>query len=336
MLVPSNESLRAASIWFARLQSTDASKEDLALHQGWMSASPENNAAYDFVLQTASLAGDAMRAPVPTRRPIDLGQQSYVPHRNLLRGGLAIGSAIVVLLIVIAGWQSFGIIQRPTMYRTDVGKLRTIVLQDGTNVTLSGASTMAVNFDNKARAIRLETGEAFFSVAKNSSTPFVVMVGDRIIQDIGTVFDVYDQRDTIGIAVREGAVLVSRHNDTAQTQSSAMKPHALILSRGEAVDFIPAASSGIRRTVSPEQIGAWRDGVLVYETLPLSRIVADLNRQFRGSIVIEGERLQSMPVSLTLKLETRERTLQTLQQLLPIQVVQVANDTTVIRAAPSP
>uniref|UniRef100_UPI003F85AF41 FecR family protein n=1 Tax=Shinella sumterensis TaxID=1967501 RepID=UPI003F85AF41 len=59
-------------------------------------------------------------------------------------------------------------------YRTQTAESRTITLEDGSLVHLSGASAIATDFANGRRAVRLLAGEAFFEVTPDQNRPFTV------------------------------------------------------------------------------------------------------------------------------------------------------------------
>ena len=83
-----------------------------------------------------------------------------------------------------------------------------MTLTDGTQVQMNSGACISVNFTAKQRAVRLESGEAIFKVARDPHRPFVVETGPIAIEDVGTEFDVYRKELSTRVAVIEGAVQI--------------------------------------------------------------------------------------------------------------------------------
>ncbi len=116
--------------------------------------------------------------------------------------------AASVLLAVTAGvwflWRgSVG-----TEYIVGNGEQRSVVLADGSHMDVSGGSRIRVQYTEARRELRLEEGEAFFSVAHDVARPFVVDVGALHVIAIGTAFDVRHDADKTVITVSQGRVQV--------------------------------------------------------------------------------------------------------------------------------
>lgn len=315
--VPSDDLLRAASAWFARLHGGDATDEHRREHETWLAEHRAHQYAYDFVVQTAAIAahGAAGRrsrgARVAGARRFASGAGS---RRRTVGWALAAG---VVVAIVWAGilWNR----GHSQNFLTRMGQVRTVTLQDGSILTLGPATEISVAYHRAERDLDLQRGEALFLVAKNRNRPFIVRAGLRTVTAIGTEFEVDRYGASVSVAVAHGVVAISKPLPP-QYPSSKRAP-ALLLRKGEAVDYGAGEVIGSKHSVDPGQIGAWRTGLLAYVQAPLSRVVADLNRQFGGNITIADPKLASLTVTLTLRLRDRDKTLRTLQELLPVRAL---------------
>ncbi len=85
----------------------------------------------------------------------------------------------IVVITAVHHWRDNALI-------TTVGQQQVRVLRDGTRVVLNTDTRIEVNYDARARRVRLVRGEARFDVSKHPTWPFLVTVGDREIRALGT------------------------------------------------------------------------------------------------------------------------------------------------------
>ena len=94
-------------------------------------------------------------------------------------------------------------------YVVQKGKRQSIILSDGTKITLDAGSSLKypAEFKNDVREIFLE-GEAFFEVTSNPEKPFIVNAGKGEIKVLGTKFNVRNWKETgkVILTVSEGRV----------------------------------------------------------------------------------------------------------------------------------
>ena len=112
-----------------------------------------------------------------------------------------------------------GICSRRCITRPGIAEVREIHLSDGSEVTLGARSSLEVAFRLHERRVALTSGLAFFSVSKNPSRPFIVLVGDKEVRVVGTKFEV--RRDPAGmrVSVVEGTVEVMQVPERASETS---------------------------------------------------------------------------------------------------------------------
>lgn len=265
-----------AAAWVARLHGPNRTPEVEAGLRRWLADDPEHAAAFERLTDTwersAQLrrpAGDAARRQ---SRP------AFSPR--LVRTALA---AAAVACFAVVGALLF---LHNQVVTTGIAEFRTLTLDDGSRLYLNTNTRVRVHFDDEARRITLEQGEALFDVAKRPTWPFIVSVGGREIRALGTSFDVrHDQRDIV-VTLVEGKVAVG--------PKQAKEP--IVLSPGERLTLAQANAPQIDRPPI-NHVLAWRRGQVVFDDTPLVEAVAEMNRYSRRLIRIDDADAHRIRVS---------------------------------------
>ncbi len=271
-----------ALLWRLRLRYPDA--ESQRAFEAWLGEDARHAAAYD---------ASAAREPAVDLQSLATTEDAAWTAQNgrratvLWGGGIGL-AAIAALVLVFVMPQ---IRADPYEVATGPGGQRIVALDAGTRITLAGGTRM--RFDhNDARTATLLTGQALFQVRHDATHPFAVDVAGRIIEDVGTVFDVSSTDGDVRVAVSEGSVIYNPDRE------------AVTLHPGEGV--VDAASSTTLRLVSTPvaSVGGWRNGQFVYAGDPLGTVAADLARAlgvritvapaiaarpFSGAITLDGK-----------------------------------------------
>jgi transmembrane sensor len=248
------------------------------------------------MVESAAVNGEShsnvivLDAPKPDIRKI-----SQVRHetRGRLRRIASVAAAAAAVSIGI--WSFVAGPYSWERYATTVGEQRTVELADGSVVYVNTDTRMNVRYTDRAREIRLRSGEALFKVERDSQRPFRVHVGDTVVQAVGTQFNVYRRSGEIKVAVIEGVVQVSKEGNSLLP---AVTPHGDMesigtpkrLSAGQALKV--AANGKLARAVRVNvgQVTAWRQGRLVFEWETLGTIADEFNRYNRSpQLRVEGE-----------------------------------------------
>jgi transmembrane sensor len=167
-------------------------------------------------------------------------------------------------------------------YRTAPGERSRVTLDDGSLVQLGTDSALALAFDARQRRVVLLAGEAYFAVAPmtgSETRPFVVEAAGGTATALGTQFMVDRRGDGMTVTVAEHTVRVA----AAQAGNAT---RAVVLSPGETVRYDRVAGLGMVAKANIDRATAWRRGRLVFDEVPLSEVVAELNRYRRGPIVL--------------------------------------------------
>jgi transmembrane sensor len=149
-----------------------------------------------------------------------------------------------------------------------------------------------VTFSNQERLVVLERGEASFQVAHDASRPFRVRAGNRVVQAVGTVFNV--RRDDAGadvqVTVTEGVVKILDRNG-APTDGE------VFVRAGQLAD-IGEAKPRVQR-IEPARLDAtqaWQRGLLIYQGQTLEDVIADVSRYTPVHFRIEDDSIRQRRV----------------------------------------
>jgi transmembrane sensor len=195
-----------------------------------------------------------------------------------------LAASLVLALSALAWHQAFFDQSR---YSTPVGGIASLPMEDGSKITLSSNSQVRIAMTSEQRRVELQTGEAFFEVAKDRTRPFVVDAGDRRIVAVGTKFSVRKDRDDVRVIVTEGTVRIERE----ATRDILMAAGTVARARTEAIIVQKKPTHELEEALS------WRFGYVVFHETPLAEAVAEFNRYNSRRIVIDDPALASIPVS---------------------------------------
>jgi transmembrane sensor len=302
----SEEALDQAATWIARLRSDDTTAEDKRAFAIWFAAARENRQAYD---QTFSLWQDL---EVVRELPFDdvTSRTGLLTRLNPFQfNPLPLAAAAVLVVSVVA---SMLIYTTPT-YQTEVGEQSTFTLADGSTLNLNTDTAVNIDFSTDERAIDLISGEAFFEVKQDPSRPFVISACQSTIVAVGTAFNVLCADGNMTVTVSEGKVKVTGPGIDR------------ILYTAEQVIVDDAGGLPVRK-VNTDNVTAWRKQLHIYDGVPLSAVVADLNRYNRQKIRILDSDLGKIEVVARYRMTGRESTLSSLEKTFPLRVVTISDD----------
>lgn len=156
---------------------------------------------------------------------------------------------------------------------TAYGEDKHLVLPDASEVWLNSGTTIRYpkNADAGERLIYLE-GEAYFSVKKDPSRPFVVKTIDRVVvRVVGTEFNVkaYPGEVRFVTTLAKGKVEVYVDAD-----------EPVILDPNDRFIYNRSTSATSIEKISPEESNAWLTGGMVFVNASFKEILQTLERRF--------------------------------------------------------
>lgn len=309
LLVDQDAVAEQAMTWFVRLRAESVSPAERMQFQTWYQADPHHRQSYaetaafwddaDFIdaLDTATLSPQAQRLVSPAR------PRTFRFPAPLLALAASIALVAIIYRPALSCWQAD--------YCTGVGEIKTVQLADGSQVSLNSASAISVDFYNELRHVRLEHGEAFFDVQRDTRHPFLVDAHYSNTRVLGTRFVIREDNLSDSVTVVSGVVEVSRD-----------RQNPAILKANDSIT-VDAEHSGEIQQVAVMVAMAWLKGGVTFDNAPLSKAIAEISRYRRGSVLIKNAALKNLKVSGRFDITDTDKALNSLQQTLPIRVYRV-------------
>lgn len=184
-----------------------------------------------------------------------------------------------------------------------------IILPDKTHVWVNSGSelTYKVDFSNASiREVKL-VGEAYFKVAKDKKHPFIVKTDHMDVEAVGTAFNVvaYKGADYAEASLVEGIVNVSDRQGNKQRMLAGSK----IRIGNKKPNILPA----LQKTALVYGDYAWKDGVFVFDNMPLEQITERISRWYNIKIVFNNNAARQLRFTGSIE---RDNTLNTALKLI--------------------
>lgn len=164
-----------------------------------------------------------------------------------------------------------------------IGSRTVLQLSDGTEVHLNYGSKIEYprNFSGDTREITL-TGEGYFKVAHNQNKSFIVRTEQIDVKALGTEFNVcaYPNDDFVATTLVNGKVVI----DKILTENKTKK--MLVMVPEEHLAYNLKSGKVTRTKGGIDKYIAWKDGKLVFDNEPITRIAEKLSRMYNVDIEV--------------------------------------------------
>ena len=307
----SNDNLRSiddiALQWFVMLRDDDVSDAQRRAFSEWRAADPAHEKACAELEQIWGKLDVLAPQHIPTTLSANNSPDlvSARAARQSPHGWRRMAAAAVVALTLALGWQAIpeGLLAD---YRTSVGERRVIALDDGSQVELASASALDVEFDGAQRKVTLVTGEAFFTVAKDTKRPFVVEAQGGQITVLGTAFNVRIASD----------VSVSVTHNSVEVSAAHVSPVRVAQGQGVYYD-----SKGVSdaTSIDIDAVQAWRNDQLIFRDARLKDVLAVIQRYRRGYVQLIGQELGERRVTAVFDARDPDAALESLASSLDLR-----------------
>uniref|UniRef100_F4CBH0 Anti-FecI sigma factor, FecR n=1 Tax=Sphingobacterium sp. (strain 21) TaxID=743722 RepID=F4CBH0_SPHS2 len=166
---------------------------------------------------------------------------------------------------------------RNRILTTPKGGMYKVMLGDGSKVWLNALSTLEypANFSGKERWVRLK-GEAFFDISASADRPFKIVVDDRIVEVLGTSFNVKFYDDQLTTTLVKGKIKL-----VFGTKQVLLKP-------GQEA-YIDREKEMSLKQVALQDGVPWVRGDFYFESLPITEVMKDIERWYNIDVNYIGQ-----------------------------------------------
>ncbi|WP_095050568.1 FecR family protein [Pseudomonas sp. Irchel s3h9] len=302
-----------AARWFVRLQEPAVSADEQQRFDAWLNQHSQHRDEFQL-LQGLWSAADLL--PSPRLKTLAETPPNRRQRRPLLRYAVAAS-----VLAVALGLGLFSGLNHPGGYSaefaTALGERKHVALPDGSLIDLNSRSRLQVRYEKNRRVIELAEGEAMFSVAHDTSRPFVVEAGSGKVTVTGTRFDVRRDVTQTRVAVEQGTVKV-QGRDAPDNQFI-----SLTAGLGTHVDAQGQVAAAY--AVNPAELTAWRGGKLVFNNASLSEVAAEVSRYREKPLTVANPAVASLRLTSVFKSDNTDALLKALPSILPVAVRTLAD-----------
>jgi transmembrane sensor len=300
-----------AALWAARLDGSVLSAADRVALDAWLAANPTHRTLLSNYCQLSADLEQCLPALVESGLV-----QMPTPAKSASNRRSFVWASVLAAVVVVAF--TFWFVQPATQFEkvaTPAGHRHTVTLADGSRVEMNAHTTLQVELGRHERRIRLSSGEAFFSVTKDRSRPFIVETPSGTVRVTGTTFDVQsDATAKFVVTVVEGSVQV-RPGETAKPTDT-----PVMLGAG---DRLTLGAKGVTvQTLSATALSdalAWRNGQVVFIDVSLHDALAQFAR-YHGQPFIAAPEAAELKIGGRFSLDDADGFLKALPDILPVQV----------------
>lgn len=248
-------------------------------------------------------------------------QSQIQPKNKTLTWPTLLKYSAAAVIVFISAWlllkpsgPSFEQFSEGKVFRTQKNEIKTVVLSDGSRITLQQNSSIAIdqNYNLNERLISL-SGTAYFEVAKNGQKDFIVSSNHTLTQAIGTAF-VIDNRNINQMAI---ALLKGKVRFMSNGSSDELKP-------GDLLNYNLKNSTFSKSRSLSEKAFAWKNG-LDFKDAKLSYIADVLESIYPIHFVLDRTKANELYTTSFQGLDL-EGTLSLLEELTEAKISRNGSD----------
>jgi len=195
---------------------------------------------------------------------------------------------------------------------SSTGRIVADTLPDNSEFVLGANSSLHYkesDFENQ-RALILEEGKVYLHVRKANGAKFTVQTDNALVTVVGTRFTVQKEIDGTKVLVEEGKVKVKALNNANDSLFLTKGMCAIV--RKNTVELLAS---------NPNEM-AWATHKLVFENMPLTKVIDELSDTYGKAIVLQGNNLQNQLISARFTNQDLDEVLMVISNLYHIEVTQ--------------
>jgi len=326
--------------------------EETRLVEDWLKSAPKNAYYFEKIKQSLGSVKDYQAfsrldvnkdwASVEKRmKDISGKNRTRLVLRPYFKPLLRIASVLILAVAISSVYLFLKETSKPVAQKVEyneiivpVGQKSEISLADGTKIWINAGSKLKLptQFGVGSRDVWLE-GEAFFNVAKNAGKPFFVHTSNVNIKVLGTSFNVraYPDEKLIETTLIEGLVSLQKisKEGVPEDEIYTLEPnHKAVYFKCKDAYITETLLKEIKKPLTVRKIlisepvnaeiaSSWKEGKLIFENEKLVDILPRLERYYGVNIEVEGETLNEVRYTGTIKKISIEQTIKALQITTP-------------------
>lgn len=282
-------------ILIAKVAMGEAEPHEVQQLTDWENLSEANRL---YVVQSKKVLGaipfvavDTNAAWAKLKQRIEAGEEAPVVPMVAKPRRLAIAWAAAASLVLLIGLGIFfnyfagGDIPVNEFATATQNSTLTDTLPDGTTVFLNKNSNLNYAENSKGERVVKLKGEAFFEVKHNEEKPFIISVSDAYVRDIGTGFNVKEDKiaNTVTVTVETGEVDFYTKNQKGIT---------LTAGQTGVYNGTTKAFSKVENEANPNAL-SYKTKVFNFNRTTLATAVAQLNTVYGSNIVLENDNIKN-------------------------------------------
>ena len=297
-----------AAAWLEKRNFGPWSEEDAAALDAWLAQSVAHRVAF-VRLKTAWIRAERLTA-LGHAAP----EQGTAWATKFSPNVLKIAAALGVIAVIGAAAGNFLLHPRERTFSTTLGGHETVTFADGSRVELNTDTVLRARMTMDERVVWLDRGEAYFEIHHDAAHPFVVMVGDHRVTDMGTKFHVRRDSGRLEVAVVQGRVTFDTPDTKKLSPLAVLTPGDVATATGHSLRVTHQSVQALTNELS------WRQGVLVFDHTTLAEASAEFNRYNSDKLVIGDTQIAQRTIGGTFPTNNLEAFIGVTQDLLGLRV----------------
>lgn len=236
--------------------------------------------------------------------------------RNLARIAAVFFGVAVIGGLLYSNWE-----KAKTTVATNYGEIKSVMLPDGSEITLNAHSSISYLkhwSSNEIRKVELQ-GEAFFKVKHlnqnkdriKESERFIVSTSDLSVEVLGTAFDVNARHAQTNVVLKTGKVKVLFNNK---------KQADVIMLPGEMIAYETSTNQLERSVIDPVVHTSWVDKKLILDNASINTIIQYIEDNYGYKVLLKDTAIGNKKMEGTLLLDNLQDVLFVLSTSLDIGI----------------
>jgi transmembrane sensor len=295
--------------WIARFMGGKMSATEVAELQAWYRRSAAHAKAYAQARQVWKALGPIAAASGSTAPDHSQEKASTfhqpIGRRLVLGGATAAAAAYLVAKPPLALWPSYA--EWNADYRTGTGEQRQVKLANAVSLDLNTRTSIAIRSQTAdAERVELISGEAAVST-ESAKSLITVVAASGGIRATNAEFNLRCDDGRVTMSCLKGKVVMSRQGvDT---------PLGML----EQLTYDDNGIGAITK-IDSEIVTAWRSGLLIFESTPLSEVIAEVNRYRLGRIILLNDELGRRRLTARLRTDETEAIISQIERIFGARV----------------